>query len=152
MVESRVPQAIDAVCTMCKNAGLPVFDGPVITGDANRSALFIGYDGGGEEGSDFNATDTTQAWAGIGLRRRNEDYSIVCSIIVFTGDTGSWKNARDAAFGLLDQVGELLRATPSLGLSSPSTAELMPGAYFQEPGPRGYQARIVFTIHHDTRV
>jgi hypothetical protein len=82
-----------------------------------------------------------------------ETNEIVCAAVTITGnDARSWKSARDSVYALIETVGATLRADPSLGLSAPSVAELWPGDYFQEAGPAGYQARVVFSINHKTRV
>lgn len=151
MVETRLPAAIDAIVASLKAAGLTVWDGPILSGDYG-DAVYVGYDadpGIGEE----HASTTTQAWAGLGQRKRDEENQITCAVVTVTGDDlTAWKPARDAAYALLETVGQVLRADPSLALSPPSVAELRPGDYFQEPGPAGFQARIVFSIHHKTRV
>lgn len=152
MVQSRLPASIDAIVEALTTAGVTVWDGPILTGDYG-DAIYIGYDAdpqGGEE----RASSTEQTWASaIGQKARNEDLQIICAIVTLTGnDDASWKPARDTAFALLETVGTVLRADPSLGLSPPSVAELWPGDYFQEVGPAGLQTRIAFVINHKTRV
>jgi len=158
MTESRVPATFDALVSTLQAAvaaDVAVWDGPIVTGDY-RNAVYIGYDGAPE--SEFKASDTDQAWAAIGQRKRNEEIHIVGAVVVLFGGTApSWKATRDAAFSILQSIGQSLRADPSLGQNSPSyvdtfVAELWPGEYFQEPCPAGNQARIVFTIHVKTRV
>lgn len=148
MVESRVPLAIDAIVTVLTAAGLKVWDGPVITDDY-ADAVYIGYDGDPE--GEQRAAAVEQKWSGLGQRKRDEDSQIIGAVVVSTGDAG-WKAARDKAYTMLGVVGQSLRADPSLGLSSPSIAELWPAGYYQEAGPSGLQARLVFAIHHQTRV
>jgi hypothetical protein len=154
MVQTMLPQAIDAIVTLFKAQGLTVWDGPIITGDYS-DAVYVGFDGDytGEE----KAASTIQAWAGIGNRARKEELDIVCSICTMTGDAASWKTPRDTAIAILATVGQVLRSDPSIGLGPPTisadfVAELWPGEFFQETGPAGYQIRIVFTIHIKTRV
>jgi len=130
---------------------LQVWDGPVLTGDASE-AVFVGFDGlfEGEETS----TTTQQQWAsGIGQNARDEDNQVTCAVVVVVGNADtSWKPTRDRVYAILDVVGEALRADSSLGLPPPSVAELMPGDYFQEPTENGFQGRLVFSVHHKTRV
>jgi hypothetical protein len=151
MVQTRIPASIDAIVTALQAAGLNVWDGPILTGDYTDS-VYIGYDAQPDIVEQRAAT-SMQSWAGLGNRARNEDNGITCAVVTLTGDTAnSWKAARDHAFSMLETVGQVLRADPSLGLSPPSVAELEPGDYFQEIGPAGYQCRIAFVIHHLTRV
>lgn len=155
MVASRVPEVIDALVAVLTPAlSVPVWDGPIVTGDYG-DAVYIGYDAD-PEGGEEQAADAQQAWAGIGAQARDEDSQITCAIVVLTGNAiTSWKGPRDTAYGLLNDVNDAIRSTPakaSLGLSPPSTAELWPGAYYQEDGPGGYQARLLFQINHKTRV
>lgn len=149
-METRGPAVIDAIVAALQAAGLTTWDGPILTGDYS-DAVYVGYDADPE--GDQQASSTAQEWAGIGLRRRNEEIDVTCAAVALTGESDeTWKRARDAAYTLMETVGATLRATPSLGLGSPCVAELQPGDYFQENGPEGYQARVVFTVHITTRV
>jgi hypothetical protein len=151
MVQSKIPAAIDAIVAALKAAGLQVWDGPVLTGDY-EDAVFIGYDAYPDVVEQRSA-GSTQTWAGLGQRARDEDIVISCAVVTLTGDTDTtWKPARDKAFAMLETVGQVLRNDPSLGLPPPSVAELEPGDYFEETSPAGYQCRIAFQIHYQTRV
>jgi hypothetical protein len=156
MVASRVPAVIDALVTILTAAdlGAPIWDGPITTGDPS-DAVYIGYDADPQGGEEQGA-EVQQGWAGIGTESRDEEGQIMCAVVVLTGNqiTG-WKGPRDRAYALLDGVNGAIRGTPakaSLGLSPPMTAELWPGAYFQEANPDGFQARLLFQIHYTTRV
>lgn len=152
MTETRLPAAIDAIVAALQTAGLTVWDGPVISGDYSLNCVYIGYDGDPSYDEE-RAGSIQQQWAGLGAKRRDETTDIVGAAVTLTGnDAQSWKAARDSVFALIDTVGQTLRADPSIGLLSPSVAELIPGDYFQEAGPAGYQARVVFSINHRTRV
>jgi len=156
MAASRIPAVIDALVALLEAAdlGAPIWDGPIVSGNAT-DAIYVGYDAD-PEGGEEQGSDAQQQWAGIGTESRNEDGQIICAIVVLTGNQiTSWKEPRDRVFALLDGVGGAIRGTPakaSLGLSPPMTAELWPGAYYQEVGPEGYQARLLFQIHYTTRV
>lgn len=155
MAESRIPAAIDAVVDALEALDVPdlmIWDGPVLSGDYVVNCIYIGCDGSFMENEE-RASSTQQSWAGLGAKRRDEENQIVCAAVFATGnDMPRWKPARDAVYALVELVGTTLRANPSLGLSAPSVAELWPGDFFQEFGPSGYQARVVFTINHKTRV
>ncbi len=108
MVASRVPAVIDALTAVLVAAnieGVSIWDGPLVTGEYGDS-IFIGYDAdpqGGEE----QASEVQQDWAGIGAQARNETGQITCAVVVFTGNQiTSWKDTRDRAFALLDEVGD----------------------------------------------
>jgi len=149
-----MPAAIDAIVTALQGTGLTVWDGPIVTGNFN-DAVYIAFDGDydGEERAAF----TDQQWAGIGQRRRDETSEITCAVVALVGEGNtSWKPARDRIAAQLEIVGQKLRSDPtlgpSLGLTPPSVAELVPGELFQENGPSGFQARLLFTINYKTRV
>jgi hypothetical protein len=155
MVQTMLPQAIDAIVSKLQAAGLTVWDGPIITGNYD-DAVYIGYDG--EYDGEEKAVSILQAWKGLGANARSEDLDIACAVVTLTGnDDPSWKTSRDTTIAILEKIGQVLRADPSLGLGPPTVsadfvAELWPGELYQENGPSGLQARIVFTIHIKTRV
>lgn len=156
MAETRSPAAIDAIAAALLADGLAVFDGPIVNGDQGLK-VFIGYDG--DPAGDFLAASTTQAWSGIGQRKRDETITIRCAIVSGVGnDDTSWKPVRDTVYAAYDQIGSKLRSNasslgPSLGLPAPSVAECMTeGSFFQEPTENGMQGRLTFTITYQTRV
>lgn len=152
-METRVGAAIDAIydALIAADLGVDVWDGPIVSGNSGDT-IHIGYDADPE--GDAQAATSHQQWAGTGgSRKRDESIDITCAAVVLVGDsTPRWKPTRDRAIALIDAVGQVLRANPSLGQPPPSRAELIPGDYFQENGPVGYQARFVFTVHIETRV
>lgn len=143
MTTSHIPAAIDAIVAKLIAAGLKVWDGPVITGDFSP-AVFIGYDGNPE--GDFRSVVGTQDWAGLGAKRRSENFSIVGAAVALTGENTT-KTGRDAVYALLDVVGVTLRADPSLGLTElPLVAGLKPAELYTEPTENGLQCRWVFAV------
>lgn len=156
MTETRMPAAIDAIVSRLKTAGLTVWDGPILTGDYSN-AVYVGFDGDYNDGEE-RASTTFQEWHGLGAKARRETIDVACAIVALTGNADTtWKPCRDTAVAMLETVGQTLRADPSLGLGPPTVsgdfvAELEPGDFFQEAGPGGMQARIVFTVHIKTRV
>lgn len=154
MSEWRLPAAIDAIVAALQGVGVQVWDGPIVSGDYS-DAVYVGFDG--EYGGEEKAATVKQDWASIGQRKRNEEDDIICAIVVQVGDGhSSWKPVRDAISALMETVGQALRSDttlgPSLGLSGPSVAQLWGGELFQEQGPGGMQARLVFSINYKTRV
>lgn len=143
MATSRIPATINAVVTALRNAGLKVWDGPVITGDYG-DAVYIGYDGNPE--GEFQSTSGTQSWAGLGAKRRNERFTIFCAVVALVGDSGDVQGSRENAYALLAGVEDALRADPSLGQPPPFVAAMNSNDLFLEQGDAGLQSRIVFTI------
>jgi hypothetical protein len=151
-METRLAAAIDAIYDALTAADLDanIWDGPVTSGKSGDT-IFLGYDADPE--GDAQAGTSTQEWAGIGRRSRDEEIDVTCAAVVLIGGNDKrWKPARDRAIALIESVGVVLRGNPSLGLSTPIVFELQPGEYFQENGPTGYQARFVFTVHVKTRI
>lgn len=155
-METRLPAAIDALVAAFQAAGLTARDGPLISGDFENT-VYVGYDADPDRNPAPGAT-SNQEWAGVGQRKRNETNIITCAAVtgIVGDDITTWKAARDTAYAMIETVGHVLRTDallgPALGLSPPSIAELWPGDYYPEWGPQGYQVRVLFTIHHKTRV
>lgn len=152
-METRTAAAIDALydALIAADLGVHVWDGPVVSGDYG-DAIYVGYDGDPE--GDGQTAVSDQDWAGVGkTRKRDESLDITGAAAALVGESDErWKTARDRATALIESIGQLIRANPSLGQSPPFRAELIPGAYYQENTPAGYQARYLFTVHIETRV
>lgn len=148
MATSRVPATIDALAASWTAAGLKTWDGAVVTGDYT-DAVYLGYDG--DPQGDFLTVEPDQNWAGIGAKKRDEEFAIICAAVALLGG-GTTKTARDTVFAMLATVENELRADPSLGQPPPFVAEYKGGPIFTEPGPDGYQVRAVFSVHVKTRV
>lgn len=143
MTTSHIPAAIDAIVAKLTAAGLLVWDGPFVTQDF-EAAVYIGYDG--DDQGDYKAVAGTQDWKGLGAKHREEIFSIICAVFVISGSQDT-KVGRDAAYVLLDTVGTVLRADPSLGLGIyPFVAGLKPVELFTVPTASGLECRWVFTI------
>ncbi|WP_027930697.1 hypothetical protein [Amycolatopsis thermoflava] len=158
MTQWTFPAAVDAIVAALQAAGLTVWDGPIVSGNYD-DAVYIGYDGISAAGDEEPAGTTTQEWAAIGQRKRDEENTITCAVVALIGDSEtSWKPVRDRIAAMVETVGQVLRDDsalgPSLGFTGRpySMAEWSIGDYFQENGPAGMQARLLFTIRHKTRV
>jgi hypothetical protein len=148
MATSRIPATIDALVAAFTAAGLHTFDGPLVSGDYTP-AVWVGYDGDPE--GDFKAVEGDQEWAGIGAKKRGEEFDVICSVTVLSGDSDV-RSARETAFALLATVENTLRADPSLDQTPPFVAEYRPGAMHIEPADTGHQVRAVFNVHVKTRI
>lgn len=110
-------------------AGLPstvhVVDGDVVTGEAG-TFLMVGWD----DPDNDRATSTTgsQSWAGLGAKARNEEGTVTCLVVGWTGN-GDLKEARTTVRGVTDGVEGLLRADPNLDGA-------VPGLLWTEYGTR----------------
>lgn len=152
MASSRVPATIDKLVELWGSVeGLTVRDGPVVTADPGP-ALWVGYDGDPE--GEFTTADPGQEWAGLGAKRRDEEFDIPCAVVVQVGNTDT-KSSRDTAYAMSALAENKLREDPGLGMPPdflPFVAEFRPGPVFTEPNWRGFQVRIAFNVHVKTRI
>jgi hypothetical protein len=155
MASSRIPATIDALLSSWRTAPSlsadNVIDGPKV-GSLPREVVFVGYDGDPE--GDFTVAESEQEWAGLGAKRRDEEFDVVCSIVVTRGDSDV-KGARDRGFAIQALLEDKLRSDPSLGMPGdtlPFTAEFRPVSVHLEPTAQGFQVRVVFNVHVKTRV
>lgn len=77
--------AIEALVTLWSGAlTIPVHDGPKLIGDKQYQALWVGYD---PLNDDDQAVTSTQDWAQMGNRRKEEVGTIKCVVAAWSGDT-----------------------------------------------------------------
>lgn len=144
---TRMFDAIDAVITILTAAGANVVDGQTVVGDV-QDYVFVGYDGdpGGEE----RAVQGDQDWAGIGTRKRDEQFEILCAAVSrYSADPA--KTARDRVKAQFTLVENAIVADPSLGLANAvgySVADVHPVDLFSHDG----WYRLTFTIRVKTRI
>lgn len=148
MGTSRVPDTINALVAALVTTGVTTWDGPVVTGDFD-SAVFVGYDGDPE--GDFTTVLMDQQWAGLGNRSRTEVFDIVCAAVVLLGNEDV-RSAREATFALLATVETAVRNAPTLGQAPTFVAQMKPMQLLTEPTTSGFQARLVFHVHVETRI
>lgn len=154
MAETRIAEAIDAVLVSLRASlaladPVAVYDGPMVSGDYARQAVFVGYDGDPE--GEFRAADLVQAPTGPGSRVRDEQVVILGCAVAWSGDA-EIKPLRDQVVALFAAVNAALRADHSQGLPNPAAFSLSAGALFQSPRTDGLQARLPFTITANLRV
>lgn len=151
MATSRIPATIDAIIAKFTTAGATVLDGPTITADYS-DALFVGYDGD-PDGDYVSVDEIATEWQGLGAKTRSEEFDVVCAAVALVGDAvDGVKTARNQVFALLALAENALRSDPSLGQAPPFVAEVQPGLVFIEPAESGYQVRVPFSIHVETRI
>ncbi|ROP36285.1 hypothetical protein [Saccharothrix texasensis] len=123
MVASRIPAALDALVALCQGAtatggvlaGVQVVDGPPVVEPTEQLVLYIGD----TPDDDSPGAVGAQNWVNLGGSDADEAFTIYCTALARSGDTGI-KAKRDRAFGIYDGVAQLLRlgapgADPRLG-------------------------------------
>lgn len=154
MSSSRAPAAVAALLSTLQAApalaGVPVFDGPVVTDDY-RDALFIGYDG--DTHGERESIVTDQQWAGLGAKKRTETITILCAAVAVSGD-GTALDARTRAYALMAATENVLRADPSMAQTpTPFIAAVSaPRLLYDWLEMTGLQARLTFSVHIETRI
>ncbi|MEW2250394.1 hypothetical protein AB0907_24005 [Streptomyces sp. NPDC006975] len=147
MASSRVPQLIDAFVAALQAApglaGVQVVDGPLVSASAATEWVFVGYDA--DPGGEFTTAVTSQTWAGIGAKAKNEDIALTCAVLVQRGSTDV-RACRVRVFELFAQVEAVVRADPSLGLPPPTVCSISETTFHTEQTERGIQGRLPFTL------
>lgn len=148
---SRIPTVLDALVALLTPglAPVPVWDGPVPTGDF-ADALYLGYDA--DPLGERQAASSTTKWAGVGAKKRDETIVITGAVVAISGD-GIAKDARDRAYAVLATAEQLLRNDPSMAQPPPFVASISNTQLFWEwLEDAGLQARLAFQIDVETRV
>src|SRR5690348_11079979 len=118
---SRVPDLIDAIVAALRTAPalstVKVIDGPIVTDSAAQEWVFVGYDGSDE--GDYITATTQQEWAGIGAKKKNEEITLTCAVLVQRGSIDV-RSCRVRTFEVFAAVEDVLRADPALGLPTPT--------------------------------
>ncbi|WP_406168885.1 hypothetical protein [Streptomyces sp. NBC_00996] len=147
MASSRVPQLIDnflaALNAAAGLAGVKVVDGPEVSDTAATEFVVVGFDGDSE--GEYEAASTTQAWAGIGAKKKNEDIQITCAVLVRKGSPAV-KGLRDRVFEIFAEVEAVVRADPALGLPPPSVCAVTDTSFRTPQTSNGLEGRLLFTL------
>jgi len=154
---TRAPDVIDALvglftASLAADAdlsGVRVLDGPTITAESDPELVIVGWDGDPE--GDGQAVETTQEWAGLGARSKDEVLQVMCAVIAWKGST-DMRTVRARCYEILAVVATALRADPSLGFPPPTVVALAVGNLWQSQTPQGAEARVVFTVAVKTRI
>lgn len=147
MASSRVPDLIDnylaALAAASGLEGVGIVDGPEVSDASADELVVVGFDADPE--GDFEAASTTQAWAGIGAKRKNEDIQVTCAILVRSGSTRV-KPLRDRVFAIFGIAEAVVRADPSLGLPPPTVCAITDTSFRTPQTSRGIEGRLLFTL------
>jgi len=148
---SRAPDVLDALVALATTAlpDVTVADGPDLDEGTHQNLVCIGWDG--DEDSDAEAVDTTQEWAGLGARAKDESLVVICAAISVRGN-GEMQVARNAAYASVAAIETALRADPSLGFPPPTVVALRTGNLRQRQTNEGPEARVLFQIGVQTRI
>ncbi|MGW0805950.1 hypothetical protein [Nonomuraea sp. NPDC002799] len=150
---SRVPAAIDNLMALLAAApalaGVKVIDGPLVTNDPLKEAVYVGYDGAAD--GEGQAVEFTQTWAAIGQRAKGETFTLTCAVAVWRGGT-KVRPVRVRAFELLAAVEDAVREDPSLGLPPPTVVAFASGSLMQSQRNSGMECRIPFQVAVQTRI
>jgi hypothetical protein len=141
-ITSRIPALTDYLISLFTNAAtlgaasppVQVFDGPATTMLDSPLKLYVGWadpDSGGAE----SGAESTQEWASLGRRARDEYVTIHCCAEAWSG-VDTIKTARDAVTGITGAVETLMQADtsqfggnvlyPAPGLTNMSTPQNNP--------------------------
>ncbi|MFJ9114479.1 hypothetical protein ACIRJO_02905 [Streptomyces sp. NPDC102394] len=147
MASSRVPDLIDnflaALADAAGLSGVQIVDGPEISDSSAGEMVVVGFDADPE--GDYEAASTTQAWAGIGAKKKNEDIQVTCAVLVRKGSTAV-KPLRDRVFAIFAEVETVVRADPSLGLPPPTVCAITDTSFRTPQTSRGIEGRLAFTL------
>lgn len=159
MLTSRVPAVIDylvAAFTAAATLGaaadpVTVYDGPALSGATPQLVLWVGLDDPDAEGYTV-AAETDSAWAALGAQARNEQITVHCVALAWSGDR-IVKTARDQAFGIVGAVETLLRADVMLGGTLVSgQCQVIVGSLRQGQSDNGAVAQVPFRIDAFSRI
>lgn len=153
MTSSRVPTLIDNLVAALQAASgltdVKVVDGPMVNGAAKNKWVFIGYDG--DPDGEMQAVTETQAWAGLGAKKKNEEILLTCCVMVLGGTTDV-KTIRDIAYTILGEVEAVARTDIAQGMPTPTVCAITDHSYFQEQTADGMRGRLPFTLVCSTRI
>lgn len=153
---SVVPDLIDALFTKATDAleGVTVYDGFGVTNDPG-DFLMIGVEDPDSQDAAYSA-ETEQDWAEVGANlgsaERDETGTLTCAALSWNGDANQ-KQARDAAYAITSKLEDLLRADPTLGLTSLLWTSFGTSSQLsQAQDSQGALALLVFRIYFRARI
>jgi hypothetical protein len=155
MTTSIIPTLIDALVAQSDSAisSATVSDGYGVTEDPG-DFLMIGVEDPDSADSSYSV-DVSQAAATMGPNRsRDERGEIACVALSWNGK-GNQKEARDKAFAITAKVEDLLRASPTLGISGYSLLVVQYGPtqrLRQDQPDYGAEAAVFFSVGFRARL
>jgi hypothetical protein len=118
MTATIVLDIIDALVAQYRAAlpGATVFDGTGITEEPGDFVM-VGV-GDPDSNQAPTSADTSQEWAGLGAHRRDEVGTVTCCAVSWNGESEGLAQARAGIRSMLDAIGDIHRADPTLGVAS----------------------------------
>lgn len=117
MESSSIPAALDGLISLCRASSslstVRISDGPLPQRPSEKQILIVG----GSDTGDDPGVEGSQSFASLPGRERDEEFSILCTALTWSGDTNV-KLLRDQAFNIIRSVEELLR--PGVPGASPT--------------------------------
>lgn len=155
-------RAIDGLVSLCSTAcaplGVPVYDGPQMTGDAVLTYVIVGTQD--IDADPWVAADGGQEFgAGFGNRSKREEATLYGVVLAWLGDTdgsagNTVKAARDAAMEAMDAIEQAARLKPALGLeeSGMNWGNISTTRLSATSGTRGTVVQISFAVEYRARL
>lgn len=125
-------------------SGVPVFDGPPVTGEVPQAYCTVGF--AFEEDS---AGSFEHERAGNGFQLE-ETGGVRCELVATVGET-DLARVRALAFDLLDEVEKTIRADQTLGVLPPASTTNLAVDVVPAQTTTGAQQRLPFTVGYFTR-
>lgn len=162
-VAAVIEAAVDAIRALpgyrdpddTTTAGIPVHDGPAyeVAGDNEPVWLCIGWSG--DDGGDESAT-SSQSTASLGGYQRDEAGTIACLVEARSGDGSqdAIRTVRTEALAVVADVEDLLRTSPTVGLSQAwmRWAEVGGRTTLAQDMAEGARIRVAFEINYRARI
>jgi hypothetical protein len=149
---------LDALIALGDGLDWPVIDGSGVSEDYGFRYVMIGVEDPDNDEAAL-AVEVQQEWLYIGGQSRQEDGTVSCCAVAWSGDSGGGDNADAAAKPVRDQAYEqvaafeqALRATPDLGVDGLLWAELRTGSLSQWPTDTGTIAFVFFQVHYRAHI
>jgi hypothetical protein len=117
MTATIVLDVIDALVAEYRSAlsNVAVYDGTGITEEPGDFVM-VGV-GDPDSNQPPTSADTSQDWAGLGAHRRDEEGTVTCCAVSWNGESEGLGQARDRVRSMLDAIGDIHRANPTLGVA-----------------------------------
>jgi hypothetical protein len=138
-----VARLVDYLPTLPGWAGVPVFDGPPVTGESPTDYVTVGFVPGEDFGGDFEQVR--------GLSEMTEESGTVrCQIVSTTGDT-DLPARRARAFELYDAWHQWVTDDPTLGVLYPSSSASLSAEVQPLQTTSGATQRLAVTVSYIAR-
>lgn len=125
-------------------AGVEVFVGRAVTGDAPTDYVTVGYAQLEDSGGDFSHEPHSGGWG------TNEVGSVRCELVCSSGDPTDMDTLRVRAFTLIDELEAEIRRDQTLGVLRPGSTSRLVVDVVPSQTTAGAQHRLAFTLEYLT--